>query len=206
MTNSITVTGVGAASGVPDQAQVTIGVEIIGRSVADARAAVAADTDAVLNALRAHGIADGDMNTIGYSIRPEYDHREGRRLRGYRVTNTLDVRIRDLATVGETIDAAAAAGSDSIVVNSLSFTQADPTDLDRVARAAAWDDARRRARQLAELAGHRLSHAINITEESHPTPLPVRAMITEAAAAATPIEPGEATVTITIRVEFATSV
>ena len=205
MTNTITVTGVGTARGVPNLARVNIGVEVLGRSVADVRAAAAADTEAVLNTLRSHGIVAGDMNTTGYSIRPEYDHREGRRLRGYRVTNTVEVRIRDLATVGEKIDAAAAAGSDNIVVHGLSFIHDDPTDLDRAARAAAWDDARRRARQLAELAGHRLSHAVTITEETYTTPLPVRAMVSEAAAA-TPFEPGEAAVTVTIRVEFATDV
>ena len=202
MSGTITVNGTGSASGSPDLATVNLGVEIVGRSVAEARVKAAADAAAVIAALRKHGIQGSDLKTSAYGIHPEYDHRDGRRLRGYRITNTLEAVVRDLSSVGSVVDAAAAAAADSTVVHSLSFGFEDSRGLDEEARQAAWDDARRRAQQLADLAGVGLGRAASIVEQTYSAPQPaMRAMAMEAAVE-TPIEAGQHSITVTINVEF----
>jgi uncharacterized protein YggE len=203
MNQSIVVSGAGSATGPPDVVVLSVGVEVLARSVAEARAKAAGDAEQVLAALRHHGLESADLRTASLAIHPEYDHRDGRRLRGYRVANSVEATIRDTAGVGNVIDAVVAAGGDSTVVNGIHFTHEDPTDLETRARNAAWVDAQRKATQLADLAGVTLGAARSITEgQSFGAPLPpMRAMAREAAMA-TPVEAGELAVAITINVEF----
>jgi uncharacterized protein YggE len=207
MNQGIVVTGTGSAAGPPDMVVVNVGVEVLSRSVAEARGKAAAAAERVVQSLRAHGIEPADLRTTALAIQPEYDHREGRRLRGYRVTNTVEVRVREVATVGELVDGVATAGGDSTVVNAIHFTHDDPIELETTARNAAWEDAHRKASQLAELAGVTLGKATSVTEGQsfRSPPTPIRAMAREAAMA-TPVEAGELAVTVTINVEFSVTV
>lgn len=199
----ITVTGVGSAVAPPDVAIVTVGVEVMARSVAAARTQAATDGAAVIEALRSGGVGGSDTSTTAFSLHPEYDHRNGRQLRGYRVANTVEARVRNLDSLGQLIDSVIAAGGDNTVVNGIRFTHEDSTALDTVARTEAWQDARGKAAQLAELAGLELGKASFITEQTQPAPMPpVRHAMLEATAA-TPIEAGELAVTVTITVGFA---
>lgn len=203
MNQSIVVTGTGSAAAPPDMVIVNVGVEVLARSVAEARDKAAADAERVRQSLRSHGIGQTDMRTTALAIQPEYDHREGRRLRGYRATNTVEVRVKEVATVGELIDGVAAAGGDSTVVNGIHFTHEHPVELEATARNAAWEDAHRKASQLAELAGVTLGNGASITEGQSfgSPPTPIRAMAREAAMV-TPVDAGELAVTVTINVEF----
>lgn len=203
MNQTIAVTGTGSAAGPPELVVLNAGVEVLARSVAEARAKAATDAEEVLKALQLHGVDSSDISTTSLSIHPEYDHREGRRLRGYRVTNIIEARVRDVGGIGKVIDAVVAAGGDTTVVNGIHFTHDDPTELESRARDAAWQDARRKAAQLADLAGVTLGKVVSIAEgQSFGSPLPpVRAMAFEAATA-TPVEVGDLAVTITINVEF----
>jgi uncharacterized protein YggE len=117
MTETISVTGTGTATRPPDIATLSLGVEVTAASVAVARATAANGAAAVIGSLRSNGIEGRDLTTSAYTISPEYDHREGRRLRGYRVSNTLEAVVRDLSSIGSVVDAAAEAGSDSTVVH-----------------------------------------------------------------------------------------
>ena len=203
MNETIAVTGAGSAAGPPDVAIVNIGVEVLAKSVASATAAAASDIASILESLRGNGLGDGDLSTTSYSINPEYDHREGRRLRGYRVSNLIEARVESLDKLGQIVDAAAQAGSDHTIVNGLRFLHKNPTELAALARSAAFDDARAKAIQLAELAGVGLGPVVSMSEQDHhgggP---PLRAMAREAAMV-TSIESGEMDVNVTLHVEFA---
>ena len=203
MNNTIAVSGTGSAAAAPDLAIVEIGVDVLARSVAAARSAAATEMGAVVASLRNSGLQDADISTTSYNIHPEYDHRERRRLRGYRVSNMVEARIKDMDSVGETIDdAAAAAGSDHVVVQGLRFAHQDESALAADARTAAWADASAKAEQLAELAGVPLGSVVAVAEHrSHGGGPPMRARAMEAAMAA-PIEPGQLGVTISIEAEF----
>ncbi len=202
----ISVSGQGEVSGAPDVLTLDLGVSVL-RDTVSAAAGDAADlAEALIASLTGRGVAREDIRTSNYSIYPEYDYREDRQtIRGYRVTNTVSVRIRDLGNAGEVIDAAVAAGGDDVVVNSLGFDLEDNQGLVRQAREAAWEDARAKAEQLADLAGVQLGSPLSIAETFAPTPPIIYEEYAYAAEAdaATPIEPGQLSVTVTVEVRFA---
>jgi hypothetical protein len=200
----ISVTGQGKVTGVPDTLTLDLGVAVLRDTVDAATGDAAALADAVLAALTANGVAEDDVQTSNYSIWPEWDYSGDRQvLRGYRVTNTMSVKIRDLDRAGAVIDAATAAGGDDVVVNGLSFSIEDNAELLELARANAWNDAEGKAQQLARLAGTSLGAPVSIVESIGSSPSPVSYQREEAAAdMATPIEPGLEEVTVTIEVRF----
>ncbi len=205
-TSGINVSGQGKVTGKPDTLTVSLGVSLLRPTVDQATAAAAEKAAAIINALKGAGVAEEDIQTANYSIYPEYDYSDAQQhLLGYRVSNEVRVKIRNLDTAGATIDAATAAGGDATLVNSLAFSIEDNAELLQMARTAAWADAEAKARQLAQLAGLELGSAISITESiSYETP-PIyydRAMAGAEEAAATPIESGTQDVIVNIQVTF----
>lgn len=206
ITSGINVSGQGKVTGKPDTMTVSLGISLLRPTVDAATAEAAALATAIINALKGAGVAEADIQTANYSIYPEYDWSgEQQRLLGYRVSNEVRVKIRNLETAGATIDAATTAGGDATVVNNLAFSIEDNAELLQMARTAAWGDAEGKARQLAQLAGLELGSAISITESiSYDTP-PIyyeRAMAAAEDGAATPIEAGTQDVIVNIQVTF----
>ena len=202
----ISVSGTGEASGSPDLAILDLGVSAEGASVGEARSTAAAAMDAVLNALEGDGVAEEDVQTLQFRIEPEYEFPDGRQeLTGFRVTNVVQAKVRDLDRVGEVIDDAAQAGGDVVQVQSLRFTIEEPEELRAQARQEAVADARARAEDLAEQAGVSLGRPVSIIESAAvPPPTFLEAAPFERdVQEATPIEPGELEVSITVDVTFA---
>ncbi|MFQ5948577.1 MAG: SIMPL domain-containing protein [Acidimicrobiia bacterium] len=204
----ISVSGEGRVTGVPDTLTVNIGVSLMRETVGEAVSEAAELADGVIGALRGQGVADGDIQTTNYSIFPEYDYRGGReRLIGYRVSNRVSAKIRDLDQAGEVIDAATAVGGDETVVSGVFFSLEDNEELLQLARAAAWSDAESKATQLAGLAGAELGAPTTI-RESLESPFEFdefgRFEIFSSAAAdfETPIRPGQLDVTVILQVQF----
>jgi len=206
ITSGINVSGQGKVTGKPDTLTVSLGVSVLRPTVDRATADAANLATAIIEALKANGVAEVDIQTANYTIYPEYDWSgEAQRLLGYRVNNEVRVKIRNLDNAVATIDAATAAGGDATVVNNLAFSIEDNAELLQMARTAAWGDAESKARQLAQLAGLELGSATSITESiSYETP-PIyydRAMAGAEDAAATPIEAGTQDVIVNIQVTF----
>ena len=205
-TSGINVTGQGKVTGQPDVLKVILGVSVLRPTVDQATADAASLATAVIDALKANGVAEDDIQTTNYSINPEYDWSgETQRLLGYRVNNEVQVKIRDLEQAGEIIDAATAAGGDATVVNSLSFSIEDNAELLQMARTAAWNDAEAKASQLAQLAGVDLGAAISITETINYDAVPIyyeRDAYAAAGEEITPIESGTQEVTVIVQVTF----
>ena len=200
----ITVSGEGRVAGTPDTLTLNIGINLERDSVSTATDDAARLASNLIDALVAEGVEEADMQTANYSIYPVYDYRnDTRRLLGYRVSNDVRVKIRQLDRAGEIIDRAAAQGSDEVVVQGVSFSLDDNELLVVAAREAAWTDARNKAEQLAGLAGVSLGEPTSISE-SFSAPVPIQRYALEAAAdgASTPIQPGELDVSITIEVTF----
>jgi hypothetical protein len=193
-TDSITVTGVGTVDAVPNEAQMSFGVESRG---ATARAAVAANADAarrVINALRRAGARE--LATQYVSVYPVSDETGG--VSGYSASNSVSA-VTDVADAPGAIDAAVEAGANQISGPGLSSSNAEA--LYRQALGKAVDEARARAQVLAKAAGRSLGEITAIVESSAGTPQPYYA---ERAAldAASPIVPGEQETTATISVTF----
>ena len=102
----IHASGSGVASGEPDIAVISLGVEALRDSVSEARSDAASALGAVVAALREAGVAEDDIRTAYFSIDPRYEYlRDGEQeLRGFQVTNTLNVTVRDLNATGDIVD------------------------------------------------------------------------------------------------------
>lgn len=201
----ITVSGIGEVTGTPDTLTLTIGVSVLRNSVTQAIDDAADLADGLLTRLREFGVADEDLQTSNFSVYPEYDWRnDERRLIGYRVSNQLSVKIRDLDRAGEIVDAAAREAGDELVVNGVSFSIDDNEAMIEAAREAAWSNAYAKASQLAELAGVTLGAPVSISETYSPSPSPIvyAERLMAAADSSTPIEPGSQQVTVSLTVVF----
>ena len=204
----IHVTGNGSVVGEPDIATLNLGVSVEKKTVAAAREAAAVAMTAVIDALKARGIAENDIQTERFSIYPQYDYTEnGRVLRGYSVNNTVSAKVRELENLSGVIDDAAEAGGDIVVVNTIQFMIEDTTPLQTQARGLAVKDAEAKAQTLADASGVTLGKPITITETSHAASPPIAfakeaAFAEDSALSSTPIEAGELTVTVNITIVY----
>lgn len=206
-TDGISVSGSGTATGEPDVAVLTLGVEAEAPSVGEARTQAAESMDAMLAALREGGLAEEDIQTTRFSVFPQYDFVEGRQeLRGFAVNNTVTAKIRTIDTTGEIIDAAVTAGGDLARIDQLQFTIDDPTALEDEARREAMADARARAETLAEEAGVDLGDPRAINESGGALPRVFEGAIAADIAfqedADTPISIGELEVRVNVQVVY----
>ncbi|HNS51415.1 MAG TPA: SIMPL domain-containing protein [Anaerolineae bacterium] len=165
----ITVVGQGSARVAPDIAQVSVGVDTVADTVSEAVLESNSRMGAILPALKSLGVADKDIQTQNYSISVEQGSvtqgPEGTATQGkprYRVTNMVNVTIRDLGKVGNVLDAVVEAGANNIwgVSFSVDDTKAALTE----ARGKAVADAQARARELAGLAGVELGSIVSVSE------------------------------------------
>jgi len=171
----ITVTGTGSTKVTPDVATVTLGVqsqnERISLAVADNNRRSALVQQAVVEM----GVAEGDIRTTYFSVwsQPRYD--EFGILTGettYFVDNTVLVTVRDVAKLGEILQSAIDAGSNSI--QGISFHVEDSTEAEDQARAEAIADAQAKAQELADAAGAQLGEVITINTSVY-IPYPMEA-------------------------------
>ncbi|MEM9108303.1 MAG: SIMPL domain-containing protein, partial [Pseudomonadota bacterium] len=178
------------------------------RQETTARAALDANSTAmgqVLEAMKADGIAERDLQTSGFSINPQYQYTQNEQpqLTGYRVSNSLTVRLRDLDKLGAIIDKSVTLGVNQ--GGQIRFTNDDPSDAITQARTAAVRDARAKATTLTEAAGVSLGRIVEINEQlQRPQPMPIvaqRASL-EAADAAVPIAAGENEYQVNVNVTF----
>jgi uncharacterized protein YggE len=219
--SGIHVTGVGVANATADIAVLSVGVEAFAKTVTEARDTAAIAVNGMLASLRADGVSDEDMQTTSFNIQPEYTFEEvfvgpdgervrrtERRLTGYRVTNTLSVKIRDLDALGASIDGTVDAGGDAARINNIRFTIDDGTPLEEAARLLALRDAVAKADLYAAETGVGRGTLVFISEASAPQfPQAIRLESADrafaGAAPPTEIIGGDVDVRVTIQAVFA---
>ena len=169
----IWVSGEGTISVAPDLALLDFGVETRSANVSEANSQASMAMDAVIEALKARGVKNEDIQTSRFSIYPRYDYIEEEKdgirsnrevLVGYRVRNSGTVKLRDLDTVGELIDEVVTAGGDNVRINGINFTLEDPKPKMVELREMAVADAKAKAEHLAELSDVTLGRLIYISE------------------------------------------
>jgi len=219
LVDTITVTGRGEVSRAPDIAQTTLGVEITAASVQEATRLANQRMNDVLAALEKAGIDKSDIQTRNLNIgfertyppptptprtdgQPEAAQPE-KPAGFYRVTNMVEVKIRDLTKVGPVLDAAVKAGANAAY--GISFGIDKPESLEAEARAKAVEQARAQADQLAKLAGHSLGDVVAINAEYMGGPIRPMMMAKEVAYGydgGTPVSAGEVSVSAQVQVIF----
>lgn len=208
--NGIWVTGTGKVTVTPDIASLRVGVEAMDISVAAARNKAAEAMQQVMDALTAQGVDSKDIQTEYFNIYPvtSWDRETEKEVNeGYRVNNTVSVKIRDIEKVGTIIDAVADAGGDYTRINSIDFSIDDPSPYYGEAREAAMADAKAKAQQLASLSGETLGSVTYVSENTYTAPIAKRvseiAYAEDAAGYPTSISAGEMDVTISLQVAYA---
>jgi uncharacterized protein YggE len=163
MERTIVINGFGKVSGNNDIAVTTIGYSNVDKDVAKAQANNKKVMDQVMAELKKLGVEDKDMQS-NYTIFPEYNwtQQKGQELIGYKVSNHLTVKIRDLGKIPAILGLAGKYGATE--VSGLSFTIDDSENLKADARDAALADARNKAKYLADRLGVKLGSVIAYNE------------------------------------------
>ena len=193
----------------PDLAIVTLGVLARGDSAANAQQAQSARMQSVLDAARRAGAQDADIQTVGFSLEPQYAYARGQapRITGYVSRNTVAIRLRDLSKVSGLIDATVAQGANEL--HGIQFTFQDEEASREAARAQALQTARRRAEAYAEAAGMNVVAIRSIVEPGSTLPPDRRrdgyavGAVLEQAAAAANVSPGQLDNQASVTVVFA---
>jgi len=201
----LTVNGTGVCEAAPEQATLDVGVTTHAAISSAAQETNAAQTRAVLDALKELGLAPGDIQTGNYSFYPTYgDNRnETRQINGYTVHNSVTVKIRNLEMVGAVIDTALKNGANNI--NSLEFGLRERKNLRRTAIKQAVADARDKAEIIAKELGLKIKGIKSISENVG-APMNLRngnrLLAMAKAESDTAIEAGTMTLTADVHIEY----
>lgn len=162
--NTISVSGEGKIYTKPDIALVDFSVVSEGPKVEDVQKQNTEKTNRVIKFLKESGIVDKDIKTTMYNLYPQYSYEERSvpRIVGYTITQTLEVKIRDLNKVGETLEGVTKNGINQI--GSLYFKVDKDEELKEEARQLAIKDAKEKAEKLASQLGVRLGKISSYSE------------------------------------------
>jgi uncharacterized protein YggE len=197
----------------PDIAYISAGVTEERATASEAMAAQASAMNGVFAALKSAGIAAKDMQTSGLSLYPRYDYievpvrgggtRGEQKLAGYVASNQITARVRDLDSLGKTIDSLVKAGGNTF--SGVTFALDNDKALKNDARTQAMKEALAKADLYASAAGLRVARIVTISEGYEYSPQPVmmaRAEMAADAGAPTPVAAGEVGVTASVSVLF----
>lgn len=173
--NMISVSGKGEEVVVPDVATFSFSVTETAKTVGDAQTKATEKTNAALAAVRSEGVADKDIKTTSYNINPHYEYVQGvctstgcnpgkSVLTGYEVSQTIEVKVRDLSKAGKLFETVGTLGVQN--VNSLAFSIDDIDGVKEKAQAKAIADAREKAKKLAKSLDVRLGDITSFSDMS----------------------------------------
>jgi len=206
-TRTITVTGVGHVAVVPDQLGFQLSVSVLRDDLDQAMNDGNTAMQAVVDSLKAAGVADKDVQTTDVSLYPEYGHEKGqpRTLRGYRVNQTVSVTVEDLSKASDIVSTALAAGGSGVSLDGLQLQVGDADSKLAPARTDALDQAQAKAKEYAEHAGGELGDIVRISEVSDEPvdqDLGYSAAGAAAHAAPIPLQPGQQDLTANVVVVY----
>ena len=169
---SITVTAEGKTTCAPDASRIDVSVVTDGKTADEVQQSNARVANNVIDYLKSNGVESKDIKTTQYNLYPRYDYYNGKQtLAGFSLTQTMEIKIRDLQKVGELITGTVAEGANQIT--SVSYFIDDPEVFKAQARALAFDKARAKAKETAKLAGVSLGDVITFSESSDGYPAPI---------------------------------
>ena len=193
---------------VPDLAVVRLGIVEQAPTARQAQEAVNSIANRIVEEIQSLGIDESDVQTARLTLSPVYSRsRPGATqppsIVAYRAMNTVSVRVEELDSVGEVIDAALGAGANQL--EGVSFELQD----DLTARQTALQDAVREARQKAEAIagalGVRIESILSVSEGGVAIVPPVMEMSRALALqqdADTRVSPGEVSVAASVSIRY----
>ena len=200
----ISVSGEATVSVPPDMAEVDGGFTSEAKTARDASDASNAAMGKVLLALKAANIDAKDIQTSRLSLQPQTQNTPSRSgppsIIGYRASNHVTIRLRDVTKVASVIDMLVGAGANDI--GGINFMVSAASKLLDEAREQAFADARRKAEIYAKAAGVTLGTPLSISEGNASMPM-FRTKMAMAPMAAAPVSQGEETLSVTVNVSWA---
>jgi len=204
--NTITVSAAGEAFAKPDIAQISVSAVREAKTVLEAQKSHTESINKIVAYLKDSGIEEKDIRTSAYNIYPRYDYLrdKGQVFRGYEVSQTLDVKIRDLEKVGKILNGVAEMGANQ--VGGINFVIDDEDAVKEEARKQAIDKAKEKADQIAKDLGVSFGRLVSFYESSGDFPI-YRSYMTEGMGGAEPvpapeIPSGENKVTIIVNLTY----
>lgn len=198
----VTVLGSGQVQGVPDTLSADVGIEFTAPDVTAAMNQTNDRQQAVINALLGAGVDHKDISTTEVTLKPQYSSPGpggNATVTGYRAGNAIAVKIHPAGAASRLLALIVGTGGDATRITSVRYSIADDSQLVKDARARAFNDAKSRAEQYAQLSGLRLGTVLSLSEGTDTAPT-VRgpAAPPKAMPSAVPLEPGQQTVTFSV--------
>lgn len=190
----------------PDMATITLGVQSEGASAAAALSANGASMNKVIAALKKAGVAERDIQTSNLNVNPQYAYEQNQppRLTGYQASNQVTILARDLSKLGQTVDAAASAGANT--VGGISFGLQNPQKAEDEARIKAVAALKAKSDLYARATGYKVVRLISLNEAGgytpSPQPVPMFAMAKREMADSTAISGGELKVRVEVSATY----
>jgi uncharacterized protein YggE len=200
--NTVTASGAGTTQAAPDTAEMSFGVTTMSSNAKTALDDAAKIAERIASAVKKQGIAGEDIQTRDVSVYPQSSDQNGKQvITGYQASLSVQVKVRDIAKLGEVISAANAAGANTI--SGPSFTIDDPAPVRAEAIDEAVADARKSAEAMAKAAGKSVGDVLSISSSDMGSfPGPMYSASDVATAKSVPIEPGQLDITATVVVVF----
>lgn len=168
------VSGSGIVYAKADIANISIGFSTgLKKEAVEASKESADKMNAIIEALKDLGVDEKDIKTIDYVLNPVYNwtEKDGSVLKGYEVTQNVQVKVRDLGKIGEVISRSAEKGANQ--VGNVSFSIDDEYQLKNQAREMAINKAKEKAALMASQAGMKLGKVKSVVEMSSDYNYPV---------------------------------
>lgn len=197
----VTVVGSGQVKGVPDTLTADVGIEFTAPDVTTAMNQTNDRQQAVIDALAGAGLDRKNISTTTVTLEPQYSNPGPNGtaiISGYRATNAIQVKIHPTDTASRMLALIVSTGGDATRIGSIGYSFTDDSQLVKDARARAFNDAKSRADQYAQLSGLRLGKVISISEASGSAPVAGGPPAPPRGMAAVPLEPGEQTVSFSV--------
>jgi uncharacterized protein YggE len=197
----------GEVKAAPDRAAISVGVQSLAPTAAEAMAQNRARMVKVMATLIKQGLAARDIQTSSIDLNAQYSYNQNEppKLTGYQASNTVTIMVNDLPRLGPVLDTVVEAGVNQ--VNSISFGLKNAQGLEDAARLAAFKALKAKADLYASATGYRSLRLVNLSEgggSPEPRPMALIAMAKMSAdGGSTPLSGGELIVRIDVTGDYA---
>ena len=203
--SQVIVTGEGVVKATPDQAWVSVGAESRAKTSKEAQQQNASAMTAVQQKIAALGVAKDAIKTTAIDLQLEFDYANGKQTpRGYVARNTIEVRVDEIARLGDVLDAVV--GSGATMIHGLRFDVKQRDQLAATALQSAVKNGMAKAQAVAAGSNRTVDRVLRIEEQSSGgDPVPMMRQYTMAARAeqSTPVAAGEIEIRAVVRVTVA---
>ena len=200
----IVVTGSSEVLAVPDEAIVRLGIVRQANVAETAQEQANTVANEILNAITKAGVPSKDIQTSRLVLSPVYNQRgPDQRIVSYNATNTISVRLDNLAIVGNVIDAGLKAGANQL--EGVQFRLHNDLPSREQALKEAVQEARGKAEAMADALRVNLAEVIEASEGGVSVVPRMQSFAVSSAAAApppTPVSPGEIEIRANVTIRY----